>query len=379
MDKVAINIKQTSAVFRFVGKVIIPDLVVECTWFGHGAVSRIDEGLALSSALAGVVKSSEVCTFAAHQLLLLAGRPPKATGMKPIHILLGVVMAAMWGFNFVVLKVALHDVPPFLLTAIRFTLSCLPVFFLPRPRGLLLKPMVIVGLTTFLGQYVFLFAAMAHGMPAGLSSVTLQLQVFITIFLSVVVLGERPILRHYVGGTIAVAGLLSIAATVGSGTTIPALAMVLIVLAAASWAYGNITMRQAGPSGQFGTLAGVAWTNLVPIVPAFALSLTIEGPERIVTTFQNMSMLTVAALVFVVVCSTWLGFVIWGKLLATYASSTAAPFALLVPVFGALSAYIVLDETFSNMRLLGAALILVGLMVILLPVRDIWTGWVERN
>ncbi len=46
--------------------------------------------------------------------------------MRPIHILLGIITTAIWGFNFVVLKVALVDIPPLLLTALRFLFACLP-------------------------------------------------------------------------------------------------------------------------------------------------------------------------------------------------------------------------------------------------------------
>lgn len=71
--------------------------------------------------------------------------------MRPVHIFLGLLITTIWGFNFVVLKVALHDVPPILLTAIRFILSCLPVLFLPRPKGMRWRDLLIVGAASFLG------------------------------------------------------------------------------------------------------------------------------------------------------------------------------------------------------------------------------------
>jgi O-acetylserine/cysteine efflux transporter len=287
--------------------------------------------------------------------------------MRPIHILLGILTMAIWGFNFVVLKVALIDLPPILLTALRFLFSCLPVLFLAKPVGMRWRDLIIVGLTTFLGQYVFLFVAMKQGMPAGLSSVTLQLQVFVTIFLSIILLGERLKARQVIGGGLALAGLSTIAATVGQGTSIPAIAMVFIVLSASTWAYGNFTVKQAGPSAQFGSLAGVAWASLPPILPAAALSLIFEGPQSWLTSWQNLHLITVAALAFVVICSTWVGFSIWSKLLSSYPAGTAAPFALLVPVFGMLSGYVFLDEIPAPQRLLGAAMIFAGLMIILLP------------
>jgi O-acetylserine/cysteine efflux transporter len=286
--------------------------------------------------------------------------------MRPLHILLGILTTAIWGFNFVVLKVALEDIPPLLLTALRFLFACLPVLFLPKPKGMRPKHLIIVGLTAFLGQYVFLFVAMKLGMPAGLSSVTLQLQVFITILLSVLVLGERPSAQQIIGGVVALAGLGAIISTVGQGTTIPAVAMLFIVLAAATWAYGNFTVKLAGPDSGFGTLSGVAWISLVPILPAFALSLAFEGPDQWLQSWQTVRPIAVASLAFTVVFSTWVGFAIWGKLLSTYTASVAAPFALLVPVFGGLSAYLLLGETLTPLRMLGSLMIFAGLAIIVL-------------
>jgi O-acetylserine/cysteine efflux transporter len=291
--------------------------------------------------------------------------------MRPLHILLGIITTAIWGFNFVVLKVALEDIPPLLLTALRFMFACLPVLFLPKPKGMKLKHLIIVGLTAFLGQYIFLFVAMKLGMPAGLSSVTLQLQVFITILLSIIVLGERPKRQQILGGALALAGLTTIASTVGQGSSIPAIAMVFIVLAAATWAYGNFTIKLAGPDAGFGTLAGVAWLSLVPILPALALSLGFEGPEQWLHSWNTVRPISLAALAFTVVLSTWAGFAVWGKLLSTYTASVAAPFALLVPVFGGLSAYLILGETLTPLRMIGSLMIFAGLAIILLP----WSRW----
>jgi O-acetylserine/cysteine efflux transporter len=222
---------------------------------------------------------------------------------------------------------------------------------------------------------VFLFVAMAQGMPAGLSSVMMQLQVFITILFSVVFLGERPKLQQYLGGAVALAGLATIAATVGAGSTIPALAMVFIVLAAVTWAYGNFTVRQAGSDAGFGTLAGVCWASLVPPIPALAIALAVEGPDKIVSSLSHLQPITIAAIVYTVVLSTWAGFAVWGRLLSSYPAGTAAPFALMVPVFGGLSAYLMLGETLSPQRLLGSAMIFVGLAIILLP----WSKLVRRR
>jgi O-acetylserine/cysteine efflux transporter len=149
--------------------------------------------------------------------------------------------------------------------------------------------------------------------------------------------------------------------------------MLFIVLAAATWATGNFTIKFAGPNAGFGTLSGVAWISLVPILPAFALSFAFEGPGQWLHTWDTVRPISLAALAFTVVFSTWAGFAVWGKILSTYSASVAAPFALLVPVFGGLSAYFFLGETLTPLRLFGSLAIFIGLAIILLPFEKLRT------
>jgi hypothetical protein len=58
-----------------------------------------------------------------------------------------------------------------------------------------------------------------------------------------------------------------------------------------------------------------------------------------------------------------------GYLLRIYPAAIAAPFSLLVPVFGTLSAALILWESFGPARLAGMVLILLGLAVVVLPLR----------
>jgi O-acetylserine/cysteine efflux transporter len=111
----------------------------------------------------------------------------------------------------------------------------------------------------------------------------------------------------------------------------------------------------------------------VPIIPALALSLIFEGVDAWAAAWTNLHWITVAALAFVVIFSTWAGFAVWGRLLSTYSASIAAPFALLVPVFGGVSAYVFLGETLSPQRLAGSLLIFTGLAIILLPLERFFT------
>src|SRR4051812_29325261 len=100
--------------------------------------------------------------------------------MQPRHIALATLVALIWGVNFILIDVALESFPPILLAGLRFLFASLPVLFLPRPR-VSWPRMIAIGSTLFLGQYALLFSGMANGMPPGLASIVIQIQVFITI------------------------------------------------------------------------------------------------------------------------------------------------------------------------------------------------------
>jgi O-acetylserine/cysteine efflux transporter len=59
-----------------------------------------------------------------------------SAALPPRHFLLALAVVAVWGTNFVIIKVALAHLPPLLFAALRFALAVLPaILFLPRPAA----------------------------------------------------------------------------------------------------------------------------------------------------------------------------------------------------------------------------------------------------
>ncbi len=280
--------------------------------------------------------------------------------MQPRHIALALLLAFFWGLNFVVIAVALADFPPLLLAALRFMLAALPVVFLPRP-AVAWPLLAAIAATLFVGQFVFLFPAMAVGMPPGLASIALQVQAFITIAISVAVLGERPTPRQLAGAAVALLGLILVGSTVGTaGVTLAGFG--LLLAAAFCWASGNVLVKRAG---KVDMLPLMSWLSLIAAPPLLLLSLVFEGPTAIGNAFQHANWLTVGAVLYIAFVSTTFGYAVWGHLLKLYPAAIAAPISLLVPVSGILSAALLLGERFGPLRLAGMALILLALVILL--------------
>ncbi|MGH8787653.1 MAG: EamA family transporter [Cupriavidus necator] len=283
--------------------------------------------------------------------------------------LLALAIVCVWGVNFVVIKVGLAGVPPMLLGALRFLLVAFPaIFFVPRPR-VPWRLLLAYGVTISLGQFAFLFYAMAVGMPAGLASLVLQSQAFFTLAIAVLWLGE-PVRWHNIAGMAVAAGGLALIGAGAGGGGMSVAGFVLTLWAAFCWASGNIVSKKIGPVDLLGL---VIWGALIPIVPFALLSLWVEGPARIVQSVTHVSGMAVFAVAYLAFAATVFGYTMWGRLLTRYPASQVAPLTLLVPLVGLVSAHVLLGEDLSGAQWAGAAVVMAGLLLNVFGQR-LWAG-----
>jgi O-acetylserine/cysteine efflux transporter len=279
--------------------------------------------------------------------------------MSPRHLLLALVLVTVWGVNFVAIRWGVDEVPPLLLGALRYVFAALPaVLFIRPPRAPLA---VIIGYGMLIGvmQFGLLFAAIKLGMPAGLASLVMQLQVFFTIGLAVLILGERPprVVQLF-GALAAFAGIGAIGAEHFEDAALVPLLMT--IAAAFFWGAGNIVAKRAG---NVDMLSFVVWSSLVPPVPLFLASLFIEGPQAVPTAIANISWVGAGSLLFIAYASTVFGYGAFNYLLSRYPTGAVAPFTLLVPIAGMGSASLLLGETISGLEIAGSLLVFIGLAV----------------
>ncbi|MEU9492844.1 EamA family transporter [Streptomyces sp. NPDC048215] len=275
--------------------------------------------------------------------------------MRPLHIALAVLVAAVWGVNFVVIELGLAHFPPLLFSALRFLVAALPAVFLVGRPTVAWKWIVGVGLSLGVAKFGLLFVGMDQGMPAGLSSLVLQVQAVFTALFAALFLSERPGGRRVLGMGIALVGIGVAAVDEGAGG--PVLAFVLVVLAAACWGVSNVLTRKAAPRD---SLNFMVWVSTVPVLPLLGLSLLFEGWDRDVEALAALDPTGAGTVVYVAWISTVLGFAAWGFLLRHHPASSVAPFTLLVPVFGMSSAALLLGEEVGPLRWCAAALLAGG-------------------
>ena len=275
------------------------------------------------------------------------------------HSALAVLVAVLWGVNFVAIDLGLHangrDVPPLLFVAFRFLLVVFPFILFIRKPDVSWKAIIGVGLFMSAGQFGLLYLGMAMGMPAGLASLVLQAQVLFTVLIAARLLGEKPSRRQMLGVGLGLAGLGVVA--VGRSAVAPILPLMIVLAAALSWAIGNVVARHSKAASGLGL---VVWSGAVVPLPLAGLSLVVDGPGTVWATITDLQMPTILSAIYTAVFASLVGYGIWNRLLTLYPSSDVVPFTLLVPVVGMTAAWLVLNEIPTPPEIMGGLILLVG-------------------
>lgn len=277
------------------------------------------------------------------------------------HVLLALLVVAIWGFNFVVIKLSVEALPPVLAAALRFFFAAFPLVFFVKPPRVHWRLVVGFGLFFGVALYGFLNLALAWGMSAGLSSLVLQSQAFFTMALAFLFLGERPSRFQIIGALVAFAGIGVIAAERLVGTGIVPLLMTL--LAALSWGFSNVVTKKASPRD---ALSFTVWGALVAPLPLLLLSALLEGTPAILSALGGFGWSDAILIAFLSYPATLLGGAIWSWLMSRHPASVVAPFTLLVPITGLVSGHLILGETITPLEIAGGLLVIAGLVVTLL-------------
>lgn len=283
--------------------------------------------------------------------------------IKDLCLALCIIFA--WGLNFVVIKLGVAEIPPLLLAGLRFSAVVFPALFFIRAPRIPLKWLIAYGMSISFGQFALLFLSIHLGMPAGLASLLLQAQAFLTLWLGHSLLKEKIQRHHYVGMAIAVLGilLLIVESHTGSKTDLPMIPLLLVFAAALSWACGNICNKVIVQQHQVNPMSLVVWSALVPILPFFLCSWIFEGPDRIVWSLQHAHAHQIFVVGYLAFIATIMGYGLWGYLLSKYPTSMIAPLTLLVPVVGLITAAIFLGEHLSINQMIATAVIIAGLVI----------------
>lgn len=288
--------------------------------------------------------------------------------MSRKDIAIALLVVTIWGANFTVIRLGLDGIPPLLLASLRFLLAAFPAILFVKKPAVGFHYLLAYGLSVGVGQFGCLFYAMHVGMPAGVASVVLQAQAFFTLLFAVTLLNESVTLRQLAGLGLAAIGLYLVGGISGKTSEITSGALMLTLAAAAFWGMSNIVVRNATSSAasqgeKLDMLSMVVWSALIPPAPLLVLSYLIESPGRILSAITHLNSVSLFSLAYLAFGATILGYGAWSYLLSRHPANRVAPWSLLVPVAGLITARIVLNERLSAIQWIGCLLVVAGLVV----------------
>ena len=275
------------------------------------------------------------------------------------HLFLALAIVAVWGTNFVVIKLSLAAFPPFLFAALRYTFAFIPLaFFISRPQ-VSWTSLCAYGVAIGVGQFGILYFAIDGRISPGLASLVIQTQVFFTIGFAMFFAKERLRLYQAVAVSVSMTGLGIIALHTDADTTF--VGMALVVFAGLSWGIANTVSRRAG---SINMLSYVVWASLFSLPPLFLISLIFEGGwEQMSTSMITAPTGAWAGVFWQSWGNTVFGYAAWAWLLSKHPAAVVAPAPLLVPIFGMGASAYFLSEPLPLWKMLAAGLVIAGLIV----------------
>jgi O-acetylserine/cysteine efflux transporter len=278
--------------------------------------------------------------------------------MKISHLLLAILITAIWGINFSVIKIGLSSVDPFILAGIRFTLCALPALFFIKKPDVPWRYIIGYGLVFGIGLWGLVNLGIKAGLSAGIASLLLQFSAFFTILLGSVVFKESLTRYQIAGFALASTGLLSIVFITDGSVTFSG--TLLVLAGAIAWSIANIIIKRSATKQIF---AFLVWSSAFSPLPLFLLDWLVNGSNGYTALVSHVDYRAVLSILFQVYPNTLFGYWVWNSLLKQYPISTVAPLSLLVPVFGILGSMAIFGEAISSLKILALLLIISGLVV----------------
>lgn len=269
---------------------------------------------------------------------------------------LAVLVALLWGLNFVAVRVAVQEVPPVFLLAVRFALVAILLVTLVRVPRHHLGGLLVVSFTLGTLHFSLMFSGM-RGVDAGTAALIIQLQVPFSALLAALIEHHRPRPLDYAGMVVAYLGVFLIAGEPRIGDQYGHL--LLIVAAAFVWALANFQIKRLG--GLDGITLN-AWISLFAVPQLLVASFLLEQGQW--GALRSASWTLWFSVAWMVLAVSIVGYGLWYRLLARYPVSRITPFTLLVPVFGVLAGIVILGEPVTARIVGGGAMTLLGVMLI---------------
>jgi drug/metabolite transporter (DMT)-like permease len=265
-----------------------------------------------------------------------------------------VALAAIWGASFLFMRVAAKDFGAVALVEVRLTLGALillPFLWQARDRFTASHLWRLAGIGAINSAIPFiLFAWAAQRAPAGIGAISNAMAVVFTALVAAMFFGERINSRQAVGLFTGFAGVVVLASGKTAGESVWPAALAGTFAALLYGFGGNLLRRQLGGLPPSAVAAATLVSASLLLAP-FAFATWPQG---------HIPPLSWACAISLGVLCTGIAYVFYYRLIQRIGAPRASTVTYLVPLFGVLWAWLLLDEPLTLSMAIAGALILGG-------------------
>jgi drug/metabolite transporter (DMT)-like permease len=287
--------------------------------------------------------------------------PEKPTLMRWQALALIATLSLIWGYNWVMMKVAVTYSPPFAFAALRFLGGAIVLMLTLKLMGRSLRFRELLPRWRILTLIGLLQTALCFGLvtwalstgAAGRSAVLNYTMPLWVLVFSVLLLKERVPASQWWAAGLALVGIILISVDGGRSGSLPA--VMLALGAGLAWGLGVVVTKRATRAGPIDPLALTAWQMLAGAIMLCLVALIVpEAPIDWTPAF-------ITALLYNIGPATPLAYVIWFTLLGRLDAGLAALGILLTPLLGLLLSTLQLGERPGLVEGVGMVLILIAI------------------
>lgn len=271
-------------------------------------------------------------------------------------LFLATLVVLCWGLNYVAVKYSVAELPPLLVTALRFAMVAAATLPFAPIRRAQIPGLILLSFTMGSLHFGILFWAMVS-VDAATAAIVLQASVPFGVLIGALMFRERIGPRRAVGMALGFGGIVIIAgAPEGGGHPI---AIAALLFAALCWSFSSALFKLVPPIPALTYIGGTA---------LFAAPQTLLG--SLVFEHDQLGAMAAASafgwggVVFSAVGASIVGHGLWYGLVQRHDLSLVVPFTLLAPVIGVIAAILILGEPFTMAKLAGGIVTMAGVALI---------------
>jgi len=270
-----------------------------------------------------------------------------------------------WGMTYLAMRVAVEQIPPYLMAGSRFVLAGMILFVWARGRGdpaptaQHWRAAAVVGAFLLLGGNASVAWA-EQRVPSGLAALLIGVMPIWMVGLEWLRRGSRPSKQVVAGLFLGAVGVGLLVLPQGGGNGMDLVGAAVLILAAASWAWGSVISKSAPlPKSPFLATSLEMIAGGVLCLMVAALSGELQG-----FSVADVSSRAALAWLYLVVFGSLVAFTAYIWLLGVTSIAKVGTYAYVNPIVAVLLGWAVLGETVTRRTIVAAAVILLGVALV---------------